>query len=124
MSRHLFGRNPSRRPRGVRPLVEALEDRAVPSTTASSNGNGVLTIQTNSAATAITVAETGTPGTYVVKAPDLVGPGTSGGTIHSVAFSRITSIVVNATSGGTDTLTFVGDSGGAGPEPNPSTVLT
>jgi hypothetical protein len=122
MSRPLFGRSPTRRPRSVRPLVEALEERCVPSTTASSNGNGVLTITTNSAAANITVAENGQSGSYTVSAADLTGPGVSGG---SVSFSSITSIVVTTKGNASaDTINFVGDSGGAGPEPHPATILT
>jgi hypothetical protein len=97
MSRPLFGSNP-RRPRSIRPAVEALEERCVPTTTVN-NANGVLTITGDGGNNAIVVSETATAGTYTVKANDLAGTVTAAG---------VTSIVVS-TGAGNDLVNFVGN---------------
>jgi hypothetical protein len=86
--------------RRPRLLVEALEDRCVPASTATVSG-GVLTINGDTTPTAqnITIAEVAnSPGTYAVTVVD--------GLTTDVNFTQggITSIVINPTNGGFDTV--------------------
>jgi fibronectin-binding autotransporter adhesin len=94
----------TRRPLRPRLLVEALEDRCVPASTATVSG-GVLTINGDTTATAqnITIAEVAnSPGTYAVTVTD------NGTTNVNFTQGGITSIVINPTNGGADTVNLNG----------------
>jgi hypothetical protein len=88
--------SPGRRPLRSPLLVEALEDRCVPASTALQAG-GVLTLTADSVTlnTTILIAETSTSGTYAVTMSD------DGTQVVCQTFSGVTDILVNGGSGNT-----------------------
>jgi hypothetical protein len=84
--------------------VELLEDRCVPASTSTFAG-GVLTINGDATATAqnVTIAEiANSPGTYAITVTD------NGVQAVSTTLGNITSIVINPTNGGADTINLNG----------------
>jgi hypothetical protein len=108
-----FHRRPSRRRQRPCLLVERLEDRWVPATTASYSA-GVLTISGDSLNSEIDIQQNSLRGSYTVTAFDNgVAASITGGVNNSSTFNQVNSIVVN-TGLGSDTIQLSGSSAGNG----------